>query len=215
MRNQIIRSLLKPFALISIIALVLTGCASRNMEVPFNSGRTDSNLVQAKLREVILARYQESEKAPETIKAKTISKDDVDYVEAQETPELLAWRKDINKTWGQIDDDKIYMICEFMYQGLYDENATFGSYLSATRKQLVADGVSIHSIENIRMREDNRKTIQFPTEKQNSVLFLCSAQIVFKLPNGNFSSPQDSKIYLLYYLYQGKNQFTISFSTSS
>lgn len=211
MKNQNLQ-VIRKFALAIVTASLITGCASQNMETPINSGRTDISQIQSKMRTQILSRFIEKEE-PEYLSTKIVSKDDVEYVKAEETPELLAWRADINKTWGAIDDDKIDLLCEFMYQGLYDETNSFASYFVETRKKLAADGISIYSINNIRMREDNRDTIQFPTEEQASLLFVCSSQIVFKFPNGNLSKPQDSRVNLLYYIFNGKRQFTINFSS--
>ena len=106
-------------------------------------------------------------------------------------------------------------MCELYFQGILDESSEFAVYFVTVKKQLAKEGTVIHSITNIRMREDNRKTIQLPTKEYSSSLFVCSARMILKLSNGDFSQPIDSSISFNYYLDGREIKSTFTFKLKS
>lgn len=206
---------MRKFIFFAVIAVFfLSGCSSSQEISALNSGRTDIEQIQEKFRESILANYVEVKKENFEI-AEAVSPTDSDYKEVAESPELKSWRAGINESWKAIQGDQRDRMCEYFYQGMIDDSSEFAYIFATAKQQFKREGTVIYSINNIRLREDNRKTIQFPTEQYSSALFICSSRIVLKLTNGDYSQPLDSKLTLLYYLADGKIQATFNFKLNS
>ena len=202
--------MLKRSATILASVLLLSGCASEGDLEALNSGRTNVVKVQEKFRESILDSYVDNAKQ-ELVIAEAISPTDTNYQEAEVTPELKAWRDELSDDWKELKFSQLDLMCELFFQGLVDDESRFADILKSARDQLASQGTEVYSITNIRMREDNRKTIQFPTEKSTSSLFVCSSRIVLKLSNGNYTQPLDSTLAWNYYLSGGERKFTFTF----
>jgi len=195
-------------------ALLLSSCASEGDLEALNAGRTNVVQIQEKFRESILAAYVDKTKQ-EVVIAETVSQSDTNYQKAEVTPELKAWRSDLSDDWKGLEDNKLDLMCELFFQGLVDDASRFAGIFIDARDQLASQGTEIYSIKSIRMREDNRKTIQFPTEQYSSSLFVCSSRIVLKLTNGNYTQPIDSTLAWNYYLAGGERKFTFTFKLKS
>lgn len=202
--------MLRRSATILASALLLSGCASEGDLEALNSGRTNVVQVQEKFRKSILDSYVDNAKE-ELVIAEAISPTDTNYQEAEVTPELKAWRDELSDDWKELKFSQLDLMCELFFQGLVDDESRFADILKSARDQLASQGTEVYSITNIRMREDNRKTIQFPTEKSSSSLFVCSSRIVLKLSNGNYTQPLDSTLAWNYYLSGGERKFTFTF----
>jgi hypothetical protein len=202
--------MLRRSATILASVLLLSGCASEGDLEALNSGRTNVVKVQEKFRESILDSYVDNAKQ-ELVIAEAISPTDTNYQEAEVTPELKAWRDELSDDWKELKFSQLDLMCELFFQGLVDDESRFADILKSARDQLASQGTEVYSITNIRMREDNRKTIQFPTEKSSSSLFVCSSRIVLKLSNGNYTQPLDSTLAWNYYLSGGERKFTFTF----
>jgi hypothetical protein len=206
--------MLRRSATILASALLLSGCASEGDLEALNSGRTNVVKVQEKFRESILDSYVDNAKQ-ELVIAEAISPTDTNYQEAEVTPELKAWRDELSDDWKELKFSQLDLMCELFFQGLVDDESRFADILKSARDQLASQGTEVYSITNIRMREDNRKTIQFPTEKSSSSLFVCSSRIVLKLSKGNYTQPLDSTLAWNYYLSGGERKFTFTFKLKS
>jgi hypothetical protein len=206
--------MLRRSATILASVLLLSGCASEGDLEALNSGRTNVVKVQEKFRESILDSYVDNAKQ-ELVIAEAISPTDTNYQEAEVTPELKAWRDELSDDWKELKFSQLDLMCELFFQGLVDDESRFADILKSARDQLASQGTEVYSITNIRMREDNRKTIQFPTEKSSSSLFVCSSRIVLKLSNGNYTQPLDSTLAWNYYLSGGERKFTFTFKLKS
>ena len=202
--------MLRRSAKILASVLLLSGCASEGDLEALNSGRTNVVKVQEKFRESILDSYVDNAKQ-ELVIAEAISPTDTNYQEAEVTPELKAWRDELSDDWKELKFSQLDLMCELFFQGLVDDESRFADIFKSARDQLASQGTEVYSITNIRMREDNRKTIQFPTEKSSSSLFVCSSRIVLKLSNGNYTQPLDSTLAWNYYLSGGERKFTFTF----
>jgi len=195
-------------------ALLLSGCASEGDLEALNAGRTNVVQIQEKFRESILGAYVDNTKE-ELLIAESISPTDTNYQKAEVTPELKAWRTELSNDWKDLEDNKLDLVCELFFQGLVDDASQFADIFKESRNLLASQGTEIYSINSIRMREDNRKTIQFPTEQSSSSLFVCSSRIVLKLTNGNYTQPIDSTLAWNYYLAGGERKFTFTFKLKS
>lgn len=195
-------------------ALLLSGCASEGDLEALNSGRTNVVKVQEKFRESILDSYVDNAKE-ELVIAEAISPTDTNYQEAEVTPELKAWRNELSDDWKELKFNQLDLMCELFFQGLVDDESRFADIFKSSRDQLASQGTEVYSITNIRMREDNRKTIQFPTEQSSSSLFVCSSRIVLKLSIGDYTQPLDSTLAWNYYLAGGERKFTFTFKLKS
>ena len=195
-------------------ALLLSACASEADLEALNAGRTDVVQIQEKFRESILEGYVDNA-TQEVVIAESISPTDSNYQKAEVTPELKAWRNELSDDWKDLKDNQLDLMCELFFQGLIDDASQFADIFKDSRNQLASQGTKIYSINNIRMREDNRQTIQFPTAQSSSSLFVCSSRIVLKLTNGDYTQPIDSTLAWNYYLAGGERKFTFTFKLKS
>ena len=202
------------FTVITCAAVLLAGCSSEEDTAPLNSGRTDISQIQEEFRESILSDYVDVV-TEELIIAEAINPNDINYPKVSESTELSAWRDGIRESWKDLKDSQRDLMCELYFQGILDESSEFAVYFVTVKKQLAKEGTVIHSITNIRMREDNRKTIQLPTKEYSSSLFVCSARMILKLSNGDFSQPIDSSISINYYLDGREIKSTFTFKLKS
>ena len=205
-----------PKALVAVLVstLCLTGCVANENDDVLNSGRTDISRIQENFRQSILANYVDVV-VDELAIAEAISPNDASFGKVEESEELKAWRQEISEPWNDLQNNQRDLMCEFFYQGILDEKSDFAYIFVEANKQFKREGTVIHSINNIRMREDNRKTIQLPTANYSSSLFVCSARIVLKLSNGYFRQPLDSTLAWNYYLSGGQRKFTFTFKLRS
>ena len=197
-----------------LLSLGLVGCSSEGDTKALNSGRVNIVDIQKDFRESILDKYVDVVRN-ELIIAEVVAPGETNYQVAEVTPELKAWRAEINDDWKDLKSDRLDLVCEIFFRGLVDDTSNFAYIFQVARDQFVREGTAIHSINNIRMREDNRKTIQLPTAEFSSSLFVCSSRIVLKLSNGYFSQPIDSTLSWNYYLAGGEKKFTFTFKLKS
>ena len=195
-------------------ALLLSGCASEGDLEALNAGRTNVVQIQEKFRESILEGYVDNT-TQEVVIAESVSPTDTNYQKAEVTPELKAWRNELRDDWKDLKDNQLDLVCELFFQGLVDDASQFADIFKDARDQLASQGTEIYSIKSIRMREDNRETIQFPTAQSSSSLFVCSSRIVLKLTNGDYTQPIDSTLAWNYYLAGGERKFTFTFKLKS
>ncbi len=206
--------MLKRFIPFLLGVVFLSGCSTESDLEALNSGRTDVKALQERFRDSILSTYVDDTK-DELIIAEAVSPNNANFQEAEVTPELKAWRAELQEDWKEIKNNQLDVMCELFYEGLVDEAARFADVFEYARNQLASQGTQVYSIRNIRMREDNRETIQFPTEQVSSSLFVCSARIVLKLTNGTYSQPLDSTLAWNYYLAGKERKFTFTFKLKS
>jgi hypothetical protein len=206
--------MLKLSPVIACASMLLTGCASEQDTAVLNSGRTNVSQIQQEFRESILSKYEEVVSKDLTI-AEAINPNDANYTKVTESSELMAWRAEIAEIWKDLKDNQRDLMCEFYFRGVLDDSSAFADDFAIVKQRLAKEGTTIHSINNVRMREDNRKTIQFPTKEYSSSLFVCSARIVLRLSNGDFSQPVDSTISLNYYLDGRDKKSTFTFKLKS
>jgi hypothetical protein len=206
--------MLKLSPVIACAVILLTGCSSEQDTSALNSGRTNVSQIQQEFRESILSKYIEVARE-DLIIAEAINPNDANYTKVTESLELIAWRAEIADIWKDLKDDQRDLMCEFYFRGVLDDSSAFADDFATVKQRLAKEATTIHSINNVRMREDNRKTIQFPTKEYSSSLFVCSARIVLKLSNGDFSQPIDSSISLNYYLDGGEKKSTFTFKLKS
>ncbi len=206
--------MLKRFIPFLLGVVFLSGCSTEGDLEALNSGRTDVKALQERFRDSILSTYVDDTK-DELIIAEAVSPNNANFQEAEVTPELKAWRAELQEDWKEIKNNQLDVMCELFYEGLVDEAARFADVFEYARNQLASQGTQVYSIRNIRMREDNRETIQFPTEQVSSSLFVCSARIVLKLTNGTYSQPLDSTLAWNYYLAGKERKFTFTFKLKS
>jgi hypothetical protein len=206
--------MLKRFIPFLLGVVFLSGCSTEGDLEALNSGRTDVKVLQERFRDSILSTYVDNTK-DELIIAEAVNPNNANFQEAEVTPELKAWRAELQEDWKEIKKNQLDVICELFYEGLVDDAARFADVFEYARNQLASQGTEVYSITNIRMREDNRETIQFPTEQVSSSLFVCSARIVLKLTNGTYSQPLDSTLAWNYYLAGKERKFTFTFKLKS
>ncbi len=154
--------MLKRFIPFLLGVVFLSGCSTESDLEALNSGRTDVKALQERVRDSILSTYVDNTK-DELIIAEAVNPNNANFQEAEVTPELKAWRAELQEDWKEIQSNQLDLICELFYEGLVDEAARFADVFQSTRSQLANQGTQVYSISSIRMREDNRKTIQFPT----------------------------------------------------
>jgi hypothetical protein len=195
-------------------ALLLSACDSEGDLEALNAGRTNVVQMQEKFRESILEGYVDNT-TQEVVIAESVSPTDTNYQKAEVTPELKAWRNELRDDWKDLKDNQLDLVCELFFQGLVDDASQFADIFKDARDQLASQGTEIYSIKSIRMREDNRETIQFPTAQSSSSLFVCSSRIVLKLTNGDYTQPIDSTLAWNYYLAGGERKFTFTFKLKS
>lgn len=197
-----------------LLGFFLAACSSSASQSPLNTGRVDIDEIQLKFREVILSQYEEPERKILVIAPPSSS---VNSSKEQQGPseELKIWRADISMAWNQIPDDKFFMVCGIIYEGLLDPESTFANSFSEVRKQFAQDGVRLYSLTDVRLESDNRESINFPTAESSSSLFVCSAQMSLKIANGQVLSPQKSTVAWNYYIDAGEIRSTVSFILKS
>jgi hypothetical protein len=145
---------------------------------------------------------------------KVSAKDTVNK-ESEVSPELKAWRTLIGKEFDAIQSNQLDLLCDFFYEGLVDKSSSFAKLMVGITQQLESQGTTVYSITDVQMREDNRKTIEFPTAQYSSSLFVCSSKVTFELPIGGYSAPIDSTLSLIYYLSDGQKKLTFNFKAKS
>lgn len=199
------------YSCLIILAILLSGCQTNNDSQTLNSGRTSSEKIQEQLRFHILSKYEDKTEAPIVI-AEPIQPKIEPNANKEVSPELAAWRKNINSSWATIKTHQFGIVCDLFYKAIIDKDAQFANVFENTRKGLEAQGTSIYSIKGARLKSDNRETIQFPTKEYSSSLFVCEATLVLKLTNGVMTDPLQSTIGWNYYLENDEIKWTISFN---
>ncbi len=197
-------------ALCTALLLVMTSCGSSNDAAVLNSGRTDVESIQASFRESVLSAFDVNEQ------------DDLIIADVQDSPaqigsrneskETLAWRATVVEPWEGLEPGKVNQACELFFSGLIDPSSGLGDVFKSSRERLVTEGKIIHSLEDVRMVADNRKTIQIPTAEASSALFICESTVVLKLANQNLSAPQTLRFSWNYYLAGQEIKWTFSLS---
>jgi hypothetical protein len=190
------------------------GCSSESETDPLNSGRINIVDVQEAFRQSILSKYVDVVR-DQLVIPEVVGPDETNFEVTEVTPELKAWRSEINDDWKELKSDKLDLVCELFFRGLVDETSSFAYIFISARDQFAREGTVIHSINSIRMREDNRKTIQLPTPEFSSSLFVCSSRIVLKLADGYYTQPIDSTLAWNYYVSGGERKFTFTFKLKS
>jgi hypothetical protein len=204
----------KLFFLILSIGL-LSGCAA-NQENQLGALRQGPiEQVQAVLRENAMINWESSLPKDsvfgETAKPAypTSEREPVENDEAN-----TAWRAKIAEQWKGLEGQKnLDFMCEYWFQGWQGIDDSFSDFFKEHRAQTDAMGIKIETIENIKMIEDNRKTINFPKPGKQYSLFTCEATIVFRLARPGLSKPQKSTISFVYWL--ENNEVKSSFSVNA
>lgn len=196
--------------IILISTLILTSCSATSQQLPLNSGRVNVDSIQQEFRSQILLEFQETEKPSLKIVEPVAPEQNLD-TSSDPSLELKTWRVEISESWNEIPNDKFYVVCQILYEGIFDAEATFAKFFSEVRDQFQRDGLTVYSLTDVKLSADNRKSIQFPTSEYSSSLFICSSQISLKLSNGNILPSQKSTLAWNYYLSDGKIKSTVSF----
>jgi|LauGreSuBDMM15SN_2_FD.fasta_scaffold75129_2 hypothetical protein len=121
----------------------------------------------------------------------------------------VEFRKKVAKDWEELQSQKhLDFMCELWFQGWLGIGDTFAKELAETRAITEAMGIKIETIENIRMAEDNRKTINYPLPGKKYNLFVCEATTIFQLARPGRTLPSRSTIAFIYYLNNGEVKAT-------
>ena len=119
--------------------------------------------------------------------------------------EFQLWKTNLLEPWKDIKTkDNLNFMCQIWYEGWIGSDQAFSKYFVESRNQLSALGLTVESIDEIRMVEDNRDSIFYPQQNAPFTLFKCGATVVYKLDRGIFSPPANSTISFVYYLDNGK-----------
>lgn len=199
---------------IVLIGLSVTSCSSSPSESAFESDRRDVEAIQVKFREILLSEYEQPEQNILVI-APPSSTEGAPIGPKQPSQELKAWRADISEAWNQIPNDKFFMVCDILFEGVLDPQSSFASSFSDVRKKFEQDGVELYSLTDVALEMDNRETIEFPTPGLSSSLFVCSSQITLRMANGEVLPPQTSTVAWNYYADGTKIGSTLSFILKS
>jgi hypothetical protein len=119
----------------------------------------------------------------------------------------VEFRKKVAKDWEDFQSQKyLDLMCELWFDGWLGigRPSTFAKQLAETRAFTEAMGIKIETIENIRMAEDNRKTINYPLPGKKYNLFVCEATTIFQLARPGRTLPSRSTIAWIYYLNNGE-----------
>ena len=81
--------------------------------------------------------------------------------------------------------------------------------------KVAAPGVTVNSMVDVKLLEDNRRTIQFPTADFSSSLFVCASRMTLKLANGDITSAAQSLLKWNYYLDGSEIKYTVSFTLNN
>ena len=123
----------------------------------------------------------------------------------------VEFRKKIAKDWKALQGQKnLDFMCQLWFGGWLGIDDTFAKDLAETRAITEAMGIKIETIDNIRMAEDNRKTINYPLPGKKYNLFVCEATTIFKLARPGLTLPSRSTIAFIYYLNNGDIKATWS-----
>lgn len=188
---------------------MLAGCVSNEAAV-LNSGRTDVERIQASLRESVLSAFDVVEE-DELVIAEAEKSTAPLQNPALESAETKAWRASVTDRWKGLAEGKGNEVCEIFFAGLVDPGSTLGEAFRTSRERFISEGTNIHSLTDIRMVSDNRKTIQIPTAQSSSSLFICEAQAVLRMPTQNLSTPKALRFSWNYYLDNTEIKWSFSF----
>jgi hypothetical protein len=211
----------KPYAFrfLPVLALVtlLTACGQSDSN-PFASESVNRDEIKSLMIANYLSQFNIEEEAPDFIPESssnaTVNHQPVAQATSDKSDEFVrAWRAKVADPWLEFKDSDLDKICEFFYEGLSDPENSFAKFMSNAKSQFEAGGIVIHSINKIRMAEDNRQTIKYPTAEFSSSLFVCQADIVFKKLNGTFTAVQDSSLAWNYYIKGDETPFAFTFKS--
>jgi hypothetical protein len=211
MKIPIWLSMHKRLVMLCILTFLLTSCSSSMSEEPLNMGRINVDSIQKNFRTDILSKYERVEEVELIIPSSEKPKIDTSQPQ-EESQELQLWRDSITEPWKEIPDGKFFMVCDILYKGIMDYESQFAKYFQQVRNQFERDGVTVNSMVDIQLQQDNRSTIQFPTKDFSSPLFACSSRMTLKLSNGDITSPMVSTLTWNYYLDGAAIKYTISFT---
>jgi hypothetical protein len=203
--------MIKRLAVFFLSSILLTSCSSTTSNDPLNVGRINVDFIQESFRASILSQYQRIEEVELIIP--TTEKPKVNSNQTQEiSNELQVWRDSISEPWKEIPDDKFFMVCEILYRGIVEPDSQFAKFFRQVQNQFERDGVTVNSMVDVKLLEDNRRTIQFPTADFSSSLFVCASRMTLKLANGDITSPMQSTLTWNYYLDGSEIKYTVSFT---
>ena len=207
------------FRLIPALVLItfLTACGQSGNN-PFASESVNRAEVKRLMIANYLSQFNVEEEAqdyiPESSSNATVNHQPVAQATSDKSDEFVqAWRAKVAGPWLDFKDADLDKICEFFYEGLSDPENSFAKFMSNAKSQFEAGGIVIHSINKIRIAEDNRQTIKYPTAEFSSSLFVCQADIVFKKLNGTFTAVQDSSLAWNYYIKGDETPFAFTFKS--
>jgi hypothetical protein len=207
------------FRFIPALALVLlcSACGQSDGN-PFVSASVDREAIKSLMIANYLSEFDKPVEIPVFIpnsnSDSTLIGQPVGHAKADKSEAFVAaWRAKVAKPWEGIKDSDLDRVCEFFYGGFSDPTSTFAKFFADAQNQLEAGGLVIHSIRNIRMVEDNRTTIEYPTENFSTSLFVCKADIIYKSLTGVFTPTQDSTLAWNYYVKGDEVPFTFNFQS--
>ena len=212
-----VKSPLTRIAVIMFFLTVLSGCG-KVKEAPFNSNGVSTEAIKQILQDKYLSQFNIPEefprKIPESNSNATVNHQEVVSTGSSKPKAFVdAWRKKVAGSWLDVKDSDLDKVCVLFYGGLSDPSSTLAEYFKDSINQFKDGGIDIYSINAIRMVEDNRKTIEYPTETNSTSLFVCQADIVFKRQNGAFTSVQNSSLSWNYYLKGNDTTFGFTFKS--
>jgi hypothetical protein len=191
-----------------LIIPALIGLSACSEDQPINSGsRIGNDLpnVQNFLRENAISIWDPTSNLRDVdviIKAPAAVKNERGPLSPDE---FNTWKTNLLEPWEGIKTkDNLNFICQLWFEGWIDSDETFSKYFIENRNQLRALGLSVESIDEIGIIEDNRNAIFYPQQNDPFILFKCGATVVYKLDRGVFAPPAKSTISFVYYLDNGK-----------
>lgn len=202
---------MRNYLILPVLALVLSSCGASNQDAVFNSGRTDVERIQESFRGQVLAAFDRDEE-DELVIADPQNPGAAQGGGDAESAETKAWRASVVEPWNGLAANKGDAACELFFSGLIDPDSGLGDAFKASRERLISEGKNIHSLTDVRIVADNRRTIQIPTKELSSSLFVCEATVVLKLATQNLSQPQTLRFAWNYYLAGQEIKWTFSFS---
>jgi hypothetical protein len=179
------------------LVLVLTVSCTSTSDVQPSSQRQGQLIdIQLKLRETAMQQWESDlPKFAPTEELATPSPTDQSTEKVAYDEKTVAWRASIAEPWKDLQGQKnLDFMCQLWFEGWLGIGDTFADTFAEHRARTEAMGLKIETIEAIRMAEDNRKTVNYPSVGKQTKLFICEAITIFRLARPGLTQPARSTI---------------------
>ena len=204
----------KPFksVLFSLSIVLLTSCTTdrENEQLAQRQGQLEQ--IQFALRENAVSEWEANlpKSAPSREFFDRSAAPITEKVVRSDT-QSVEFRKKLAKDWGELQSQReLDVMCKLFFESWLGFGDTYAKEMAEMRAVTAALGIKIETIENIRIAEDNRKTINYPMAGKKYNLFVCEATTIFRLARPGLTLPSRSTIAVVYYLNNGEIKVTFS-----